>query len=194
MNLEKDVRDELVEKIDEFKARKIMKFYETRGEIEKMLQQESLLAIKYGDYWKSSTDLSQGLDSYITYKSNSGEGYMLDKILKKASQALWQNEDRAKQCDQLSRQMNENLKLYRSKLDEFKDEFIDMERLKFDTLLTSLNCIVLHETSCDMNNKYDTKGFQKMIDNINREEYLDSINLSKFDKSGKYSFLAKDEI
>ncbi len=107
---------------------------------------------------------------------------------------MWDSEDTAKSCELLSRKMNEHLKFYKSHLESFKKQFIELESLKFDSLFESIHQTIVFDTACDMNNKYDTKGFSDLVEEIDWDGYLSKITMSKLDWTGKYSFSIKDEI
>ena len=67
------------------------------------------------------------------------------------NQQMWESEDTAKSCELLSRKMNEHLKFYKSHLESFKKQFIELESLKFDSLFESIrgmNRYVVEATCC----------------------------------------------
>lgn len=66
--------------------------------------------------------------------------------------------------------------------------------MKMQTLQDSIQRMVIFDTNCDMNNKYDTKGFQSLVDALDKDAYLAWVKLDMFDTAGKYTFAEKDEI
>ena len=68
--------------------------------------------------------------------------------------------------------------------------------MKFEALQHNIYQMILFETECDMNNKYDTKGFTKMYENINKEAYMNQVKpgLEGLNTYGQYTFTMKDEI
>ena len=110
------------------------------------------------------------------------------------NERMIKNEESAKASTVVAKQLNEHLELYKNKIEEFKTAFKDLEGAKFEMLFDSINKMIIFETACDMNNKYDTKGFADLIDKISKEEYMNKISMEKFDNTGKYSFITKDEI
>ena len=68
--------------------------------------------------------------------------------------------------------------------------------MKFEALQSNIYQMILFETACDMNNKYDTKGFTTLYENIDRDKYMAKVTpkLKKLDNCGKYTFTMKDEI
>lgn len=77
--------------------------------------------------------------------------------------------------------MNESLNIYRQKIIEFQQDFIKLEKKKVETLFDNIQRSIIFETACDMNNKYDTKGFQTLLESISVSSYLGKINLKRFD-------------
>ena len=110
------------------------------------------------------------------------------------NERMWINEDKAKSCNILSRQMNEHLNLYRKKISDFTKSYRELEDAKFEMLYDSINKMIIFETACDMNNKYDTKGFSQLMEKIDKSKYMDKIKLKEFENTGKYTFITKDEI
>lgn len=90
--------------------------------------------------------------------------------------------------------MNEGLNLYREKMSQFQEGYYQLEADKMQTLQDAVQRMVIFDTNCDMNNKYDTKGYQQLVDALDKDAYLEKIKLDVFNAAGKYSFVEKDEI
>lgn len=72
--------------------------------------------------------------------------------------------------------INQSFNLYVQKLQEFKNQFEELEKLKFQSIVDAMNRIIIFETSCDMNNKYDAKGMAALVEKLDQQSYVSELN------------------
>ena len=86
------------------------------------------------------------------------------------------SEEKANECKNIKNFINQSLNIYSQRVKEFKAKFEDLEKHKFQSIVDALNRIIIFETSCDMNNKYDVKGMASLVENLDQKQYTDHLH------------------
>ena len=60
---------------------------------------------------------------------------------------LVESEDRANQCKNIKNFINQSVELYSRRLDEFKQQFSELETLKFQSIVDAINRMIIFETN-----------------------------------------------
>lgn len=151
------------------------------------------------EYFRSKSEMAKSIENYEKYKSETVEidkntEFYRDKLFKQmnAKMRVWQ--EKANLYEIWVKKSNENLNFYTEKMQGLVRVFAEMAQERKQIMTDSLNKLVLFETSVDMNLKYDTKMFTRMIDDLQVKEQevrhtdeptQDSIKNSSFEKSNK---------
>lgn len=86
------------------------------------------------------------------------------------------SEEKANECKNIKNFINQSLNVYTQRVKEFRKKFEELEQHKFQGIVDALNRIIIFETSCDMNNKYDAKGMASLVEKLDQQSYTDHVN------------------
>ncbi|CAI2386080.1 unnamed protein product [Moneuplotes crassus] len=135
---------------------------------------------KYDDFQRQSTEHSS-----VFYQK---------KLFQEIGSQMVINEEKVIECASQEEGINEIITEYSQNLENFRNEFEQLESNRFQSIEDAMNKIVIFETSCDLNNKYDTKGMADLVEKLDREAYCNKIKVHEISPLQKLDFHPEDEL
>ena len=136
------------------------------------------------EYFHAKGELSRAVTNYEKFKAENPQNdknteFYKIKLFKQmnAKMRVWQEKNNLYSI--CVKRANENLKYYTEKMQGLVRIYSQMSYDRNQIMIDSLNKLVLFETSVDMNLKYDTKMFTKLIEDIQAQQEEERVEQAK---------------
>ncbi|CAI2359647.1 unnamed protein product [Moneuplotes crassus] len=196
-NLVEDVALPFKEAMEEFDQKSQQLFSKVKDSVILLsydLDKYQKIKWRYDD---SSSDFIKTLYKYTDFLKQSTEKssvFYQKKLFQELGSHMIQNEEKVIECATKEEEINDEIEGYTENLEDFRKEFQELESMRFQSIEDAINRIVIFETSCDMNNKYDTKGMAALVEKLDRDTYCEEIKVDKISQLERLSFKPEDEL
>jgi hypothetical protein len=148
-------------------------------------------------YQDTSDVLCQSVLKYINFKLQETEGsstFFKKKLFNEIGMNLLVNEDKSTDLKDTWEEINDLIEIYLGKFEGFKKAYEENEAFRYQSIVDAINRIVIFETSCDMNNKYDTKGMAALVEKLDKDKYMEEISLDELGNINPMNFKPSNEL
>lgn len=141
--------------------------------------EDELYRIK-SEYFKSKSEMAKAIEVYEEFKQKANfdedsMNFYKSKLFSQMNVKMRISQEKGSIYQMWVEKCNENLRVYCKQMKSLVKIFSDMSKDRNQIVLDSLNKLVLFETSVDMNLKYDTKMFTKLIEQMQNEQNKPSV-------------------
>ena len=107
---------------------------------------------------------------------------------------LLPSEEKAKECVEMNNYINKLIEEYMERIQKFRTEFENLQKLKHQAIIDAINRIIIFETNWDMNNKYDTKGMADQVEILNKANFDFNISSLEIQQIDTFEYSPEDEL
>ena len=196
-NLVNDVAYPFKDSMTEFETRSKEMFKQIKADISNLFAVLNSFTKTKWQYEDSSKELINSLYAYNDFKRQATEAssvFYKNRLFNTLGSKLLVSEDRASECKLINYEINQCIEDYLGRISFFKKEFEALEALRFQSIVDAINRIVIFETSCDMNNKYDTKGMASLVEKLDKDQYLTDLAIEDLETIENIEFKPDNEL
>ena len=169
-NIYQDIYDPLIELIENQRHAINALSHEGNSAIQLVIDHDSLVKNSKSEYFRAKTEMETAVRAYENFKSEDNDeetiNFYKNKLFRQMNTKMRISQEKSNYYDACIKRANECLRIHSHKMQEYVRVFNELNYEQNQLMIDSLNKLVIFETSVDMNLKYDTKMFSKMIEQI----------------------------
>ena len=169
-NIYQDIYDPLAEMVENQRHAINGLVYEGNSAIQLVQDHDSLVKNSKAEYFRAKTEMELAVKSYENFKSEENDEetvtFYKNKLFRQMNTKMRISQEKSSYYDSCIKRANAWLKIHSHRMQEYVRVFNELNYQRNQLMIEWLNKLVIFETSFEMNLKYDTKMFSKMIEQI----------------------------
>lgn len=169
-NIYQEIYDPLNEQIENQRHAITGLTYEGARTMQIAQEHDTQVKAAKAEYFRIKAEMDLAVQAYenLNYEGDDEESnnFYKSKLFREMNTKMRVCQEKANVYDSSVNRANEGLKIYSERMQSYVRVFNQLSYERNQLMIDSLNKLVIFETSVEMNLKYDTKMFSKMIEKI----------------------------